>query len=315
MDPVDKPLGEVLRGTRFEGMVGVLAARGVRSAVELLVRGGELGLGAAEAAALRAAAGALFAPGMETPLSLSLSQTSSSLSRLSWGCALLDPLWGGGVLLRGLLELAGPAGSGKTQLALWLAGRALLAAPGSAVLFLCTEGEFPAKRFCQMRHLGLDALACLARIVVEKAASFAQLDAVLAHRLPILIAKTRAKLLVIDSIGALRSDYDQSETGPNTDHLWLLAQRLKWINDAYGVGVIILNQVSADMEAGGDAVKASLGLVWSNCVNTRVMVRKHPRRHANDENVLRSMTIEMCPYLPNFQVYFQVTTEGIKGVE
>ncbi len=306
-DPVDQPLSILFRGTQFERFIPILAAKKVTSAIDLLVRCAELGLSGAETSALAAAAGRCFLPSMDTPLSL------PSVRRLSWGCSLLDPLWGGGLLLSGLLEFAGAAGSGKTQLALWLLGAALCE-EGAGAVYVCTEGEFPAKRFCQMRHQGLDSVAACSRVVVERASTFGELWSVVSQRLPLLIARTRARLIVIDSIGALRSEYDKNEMGPNTDHLWQLGQRLKWLNDAYGVGVIVLNQVSADLNAGGEAVKASLGLVWSNCVNTRVMVSKD-QRPTSEGTISRRMRIELCPYLPNFEVHFEVTTEGIRGLE
>jgi RecA/RadA recombinase len=46
--------------------------------------------------------------------------------RLSFGCGALDSALGGGVPMRGLTEIAGEAGAGKTQLCLQLALHAVL---------------------------------------------------------------------------------------------------------------------------------------------------------------------------------------------
>jgi DNA-repair protein XRCC3 len=46
--------------------------------------------------------------------------------RLSFGCGALDSALGGGVPMRGLTEIAGEAGAGKTQLCLQLALYAVL---------------------------------------------------------------------------------------------------------------------------------------------------------------------------------------------
>jgi DNA-repair protein XRCC3 len=311
MDGVqDRPLAELLRGTRFEAFVAPLAQKKVVGAMDLLVRAGELGpvLGA-DAEALVLLAGRVFMPLMETPLSL------AATPRLSWGCPQLDGVFGGGLQLAGVTELCGAAGSGKTQLALWLAGRSLAEHPESGVVYVCTEGEFAARRFRQMRHEGLSATEACQRVVVERAASFEELWGVATTRLPLLVARTRARLVVVDSVGALRADYGAAETAQRAEQLWRLAQRLKWLADSYACGVVVVNQVRADMEAGRgpDAVAPALGLVWANCVNTRLMVAK-TRRLAPDGSPVRELAVDLCPYLPNFAVDFVVTSEGIQGV-
>ncbi len=313
---IDQPLSELLRGTPYERFVAPLRQKKVAGAVDLLVRAAELGsvLGR-DAEAVLLMAGRLYMPLMETPVSL------PAVERLSWACPVLDPVFGGGLQMAGVTEFAGSAGSGKTQLAMWLAGRSLATHRDSGVIYICTEGEFPAKRFCQMRHEGLASAAALARVVVERAATFDELWSVASVRLPILIAKTRARLVVLDSVGALRSEFEEGDMGARTDHLWRLGQRLKWISDQYCCGVIVINQVRADMSdravvrgGGGEAVTAALGLVWSNCVNTRIMVSKHASSRTSDGSVERTMAVELCPYLPNFAVDFVVTSEGVQGL-
>ncbi len=310
MDSVqDRPLVELFRGTRFEAFVAPLARKNVVGAMDLLVRAGELGsLLGADAEAVVLLAGRAFAPVMETPLTL------AATPRLSWGCAQLDGVFGGGLQLAGVTELCGAAGSGKTQVALWLAGRSLAEHPQSGVVYVCTEGEFAARRFRQMRHAGLGAAEACERVVVERAASFEELWGVASARLPLLVARTRARLVVVDSVGALRAEYGAAETAQRAEQLWRLAQRLKWLADQYACGVLVVNQVRADMTSGApDAVAPALGLVWANCVNTRLMVSK-TRRLAPDGAVVRELAVDLCPYLPNFAVEFVVTPDGIRGV-
>ena len=309
MDGVpDRPLAELFRGTRFEAFVAPLARKKVVGAMDLLVRAPELGtLLGGEAEGMVLLAGRVFLPTMETPLSL------PPAPRLGWGCAQLDPLFGGGLQLAGVTELCGAAGSGKTQLALWLAGRSLAQHPESGVVYVCTEGEFPARRFRQMRHAGLGAAEACARVVVERAASFEELWGVASARLPLLLARTRARLLVLDSVGALGAEHGSGELGARAEQLWRLAQRLKWLADQYACGVLVLNQVRADFADGRpDAVAPALGLVWANCVNTRIMVRK-TRRASPDGSPIREMAVHLCPYLPSFAAEFVVTSEGIRG--
>lgn len=300
----DCSVADLLRGTPLERHLPALLSRPkpVSCASDLLVQANELGASLArvppadvDAMVLRAAR--RFLPPLETPLGL-------PLVRLPFACPVLDPLFGGGLQLSGIVELVGAAGAAKTQLALWLAGRSLAEHPASGVVYVCTEGAFPARRFAQMH-----GEAALARVVVERAASLEALWSVLSARLLVLVNATRARLVVIDSLGALRAeDEEAGGGGDRNDHLWRLAQHLKWINEQTQCGVLVLNQVRADMSAGAPegAVQPALGLVWSTCVNTRVFLRRTPR----GERVLR---VDLCPYLPRFEAPFHVTAAGVSG--
>jgi hypothetical protein len=120
--------------------------------------------------------------------------------------------------------------------------------------------------------------------------------------------------LFVDSIGALRSEFDNDQSGrtARTGYLWQLGQYLKWINDRYSCGIFVLNQVRADFKNGG--VTPALGLVWSNCVNTRILVSK-TSSVLQDGVVVREMTVQLCPHLPQFSMPFLVHASGVRGFE
>ncbi|KAJ8411684.1 hypothetical protein AAFF_G00153220 [Aldrovandia affinis] len=74
--------------------------------------------------------------------------------RLSLGCPVLDSLLRGGVLLRGITELAGESGVGKTQIGLQLCLSVQYPQEhgglGSGAVYICTEDSFPIKRLHQL---------------------------------------------------------------------------------------------------------------------------------------------------------------------
>lgn len=316
----DQELRTLLNGTPFERQVETLERAKMRRATDVLTRGAELnsllkGLSCEELAQLRDLCGRLFLPVLETPITLPRPPL------ISWGAETgLDQFWGGGVQMGGIVEFSGAAGAGKSQIALWLAGRALAANPDAYVVYVSTEGgDFPVKRFSQMHEeLGPRATD---RILVERATSFDELWTVLQTRLRAALNRFQVALVVIDSVGALRSDYDfaaSEDRSARTRHLWQLAQYLKFINDRYHCGVLVTNQMRADMQSkenvafgSGDKVTPVLGLVWSNCVNTRIIVSKTTQMV--DQGLVREMKVEMCPYLPRFSMPFVVTAGGLRA--
>lgn len=66
----------------------------------------------------------------------------------------MDKLTGGGISLRGITEICGESGCGKSQLCLQLALNIQLPiAQGGldkAAVFICTEDAFPSKRLSQL---------------------------------------------------------------------------------------------------------------------------------------------------------------------
>lgn len=74
--------------------------------------------------------------------------------RISFGCESLDKITNGGVLTRGITEIFGESGAGKTQLLLQLSLSVQLPESlcgiNKGVAFICTEDAFSAKRLVQI---------------------------------------------------------------------------------------------------------------------------------------------------------------------
>lgn len=74
--------------------------------------------------------------------------------RLTFGCTSLDKIMKNGVSNRGITEISGEAGTGKSQICLQLSLTVQLAEEnggfGKGVAYICTEDAFPSKRLYQM---------------------------------------------------------------------------------------------------------------------------------------------------------------------
>ena len=57
--------------------------------------------------------------------------------------------------------------------------------------------------------------------------------------------------------------------------LFLIASKLKYSSDRYGVNVVVVNQVTGK---GGGQVVPSMGLSWLHCVNDRFLLSRRETR-------------------------------------
>ncbi|XP_063725939.1 uncharacterized protein LOC134853904 isoform X2 [Symsagittifera roscoffensis] len=103
------------------------------------------------------------------------------------------------------------------------------------------------------------------------------------HKLPKLVCSTEGvKCVIVDSIAAVfrcetRSDISHVE---RSEIFFQLASSLKRLSVEHGVHVIVMNQVSDIFPEDvmnmhkwlTGTKKPSLGLSWSNCVTTRILV-------------------------------------------
>lgn len=200
---------------------------------------------------------------------------SSPLRKLPLGDACLDALFGGGLPLSGLVELAGEAGSGKTAFAMQIALRAS-AASGLASLIINTEGPFPAARLVDMaRAMGSPrAGADLTELV--KIADIADAPALEAYleALPRAATANRIGFVVVDSIASpLRADLGGAADAPERVRALLaVASALLALNADAGVGVVVCNQVADVVEERDGGVAGALGAAAA--AGVRVLARR-----------------------------------------
>ena len=91
----------------------------------------------------------------------------------------------------------------------------------------------------------------------------------------------------------MRTDYDTKtvqDMVKRTAMLFRFAAKLKWLSDTYKVAVVVVNQVTSTgfenntsfsdlssytFQSENNAVVPALGLVWTHCVNTRIMLHRN----------------------------------------
>lgn len=189
-----------------------------------------------------------------------LSAPVTGATSLSTGLAQLDAHLGGGLPVRAVSELVGPAGAGKSELCHTLAARALVdgRARGARVHYVDTDYSFSAVRLVQLIVHALlqqghatsdpmdEAKQLADRMTVWQASSWALLTTCLGEQLEaaLLGDPMPAALIVIDAIGAVvQRHFDGSDVPRRQQAVGAQAARLKYFADEYGVGVVCVNQV------------------------------------------------------------------------
>mmetsp|Transcript_83928 Transcript_83928/g.224545 ORF Transcript_83928/g.224545 Transcript_83928/m.224545 type:complete len:327 (-) Transcript_83928:584-1564(-) len=211
----------------------------------------------------------------------------------------------------GFSEIYGEAGVGKSQILLQLLIRVQypLSRGGLArkAVYICTEGEAPIKRLKQLadfqfqdRSSIFNGVHPFENIFIETGHSAQDMLDIVQKRLPILMDAHPIGVVVLDSIAApIRGDDFLSsiqQSASRAELLIHLGSLLKTLASRHNAVVVIANQVSDVIrpdsstnlkeparsfenqlgmlsEASLDK-KASMGLAWSHCVNTRILMTR-----------------------------------------
>eukprot|EP00730_Choanoeca_flexa_P018526 TRINITY_DN9011_c0_g1_i5.p1 TRINITY_DN9011_c0_g1~~TRINITY_DN9011_c0_g1_i5.p1 ORF type:complete len:343 (+),score=71.02 TRINITY_DN9011_c0_g1_i5:134-1162(+) len=259
--------------------------------------------------------------------------TRSAAARLRFHDDILDGTLDGGIPLQGITEICGESSSGKTQSVLHLCTTAQLPASlgglQAQVVYLSTEGSFPEQRLLEMIDARVQAQPELAEhlsgdhVLLKQASTTGEIDDALTHELPKLLqARPEIALLIVDSIAAVfRGEFHLSEMAVRSDTIFSFGRKLKALSDRFHLAIVCINQVSdyiapeASLVAHSKLIPA-LGLSWSTCVNTRLVLRRVTSRHATTEQVKRSLTVAFAPHLPaGRSASFVVEKHGLKGLQ
>ncbi|CAN0042458.1 unnamed protein product [Scytosiphon promiscuus] len=299
-----------------------------------------------------------------------------SPDRLSFGCPNMDAAFGGGVCVQGITEIAGEAGAGKTQLCLQLLLQAQLAPDagglgGKSYVLTCGEGEFPSRRLRQMaagyqtRH-DVRPEKLMEGVCIQNAKTLDDQMMIIMEHLPHIMKSHNIKLVVIDSIAALfRSDMGRgrSDIGERSRLLGRLSQQMKRLGDRHGAAFVVVNQVTAKFgsstagegggaqgagggrDRGGSGNVPAMGLLWSQCINSRFLVHRRdfrlslqpssasstsnsaaagpaagrpttaPTPPPSSSNMAREITLDMSPCVAvHAACGFVIEREGVRGV-
>nr|XP_045623937.1 DNA repair protein XRCC3-like [Procambarus clarkii]XP_045623945.1 DNA repair protein XRCC3-like [Procambarus clarkii]XP_045623955.1 DNA repair protein XRCC3-like [Procambarus clarkii] len=246
----------------------------------------KLGLAAADVEQLISAVAAYALPRQLSGWEIDNSNTGKLL-HITSGCRLLDDFLGGGIPVRGITEVAGESGSGKTQLALQLSLHVQLSPSsgglGKGVAYICTESQFPAARLQQLiKHMQRNhpkgPKSYSDNIFIHHVPDMDSLVDCVRYQLPHLVPSRQVGLVVIDSVAAAFRAEDGTDLNKTTA-LQTLGYRLHQLASSHKIAVLAINQVTAtmgkqDLYGLTASITPALGLSWSNLVTTRLMLTR-----------------------------------------
>lgn len=211
--------------------------------------------------------------------------------KLPSGSKILDRMLSGGYDKDIITTIYGPAGSGKTNLALLCAIN--VARNNKKVIYIDTEGSFSLDR---LRQIALDYKKILGRMIFlrptsfeEQKKDFERLKDIINDKIGLIIIDTIAMLYRVE-LGTSEDVYEVNrELGKQLSYLSEIARKKQ-------IPVLVTNQVYSDFEnkdkikiVGGDLLKygskclIELQITPSN--NRRAILRKH-RSIAEEKEIL-----------------------------
>ncbi len=234
------------------------------------------------------------------------------IEKISFGVNSLDEMLSGGIETGAITEAFGEFGSGKTQLAHFLAVRTILLDPEAYVVYIDTENTFRPERIRQFAEgQGLDADEVLKKIKVARAYN-SDHQMLLAEKVEDLIKKQglKVKLVIVDS---LTSHFRAEFVGRGT-----LAERQQKLNkhmhtllriaDSNNIAVFVTNQVMAKPDTFfGDPTQSIGGHIVGHSSTFRIYLRKGKKNS-------RVAKLIDSPYLPEGEAAFMVETERIRDL-
>lgn len=241
--------------------------------------------------------------------------------RFTVGCNKLDSLLRGGIATRGITELSGESGCGKTQMCLQLSLTVQLphvkGGLAAGAVFICTEDKFPSSRLQHLmqtlnKETENEDIKFGDNIFIEHIADVEALKQCISEHLKQLLKRSKIGLIIIDSIaGVFRAEYDHSEALTRARELRSVAMQLHTLANQHNIAVVCVNQV-ADMmntsDSSGVQKVPALGLAWANLVTFRLQMLR-------DAGSARSLSVVFSPDLPRSSCPYIITSEGIKGTD
>ncbi|XP_012221734.1 DNA repair protein XRCC3-like [Linepithema humile] len=237
---------------------------------------------------------------------------------LTTGCSKLDATLKGGIPCRGITQIYGAAGTGKTQLALQLCLTVQLPATAGGLeagaIYISTETAFPSKRLQQLldnSEITKTHSVTGDVIFVNHVATTDELELCLKNRVPLLMNVHKIRLLIVDSIAAPYrvEDWKNQLQAKSKRDVGRQLHKLCKNND---LCIISINQVSAVIDNHSLTSEAideqpALGFTWSSMVTSSIYFYK--------KDSLRYICIMLASHLPKITFQFEVTESGVRMIE
>ncbi|XP_043287464.1 DNA repair protein XRCC3-like isoform X2 [Venturia canescens] len=238
---------------------------------------------------------------------------------LTTGCYKLDAALRGGISQKGITQIYGAAGTGKTQYALQLCLSVQTSKTNggceAGAAYICTESAFPTRRLQQLlksSELVTKHGASADKIFVEHVSTITDLESCIFDRIPGLLKAQKVSVLVIDSIAApYRAEYNDQELKNRAKSLRSIGQCLHNLSRDYELSVVCINQVTSAVDnknssnvCGGDL--PTLGITWANLVtNSLCLVKNGDRRYLH---------VRESPYLSRTTIPYEIHQSGVRGI-
>ncbi|XP_055386581.1 DNA repair protein XRCC3 [Condylostylus longicornis] len=241
---------------------------------------------------------------------------STRWSKLSFGCHSIDNCTNGGIVTRGITEIYGEAGTGKSQILMQLCLTVQLPEKNGGfqkkAVLIYTEGKFPTIRLTQIATQYAQKYQMITEdfldgIFIQLIKNTDMLMSCLSNQLLKILETNPIGIIVIDSIGSIfRMETEYSERAAK---LTLLGHRLTEIVQKYNCVVVCSNQVASV----DDCLIPCLGLTWSNQVRCRIKIEKFQKdEKVCNSKVTRTFEVIYCPEIEsNKKCVFSITNGGI----
>ncbi|XP_067619328.1 uncharacterized protein spn-B isoform X2 [Eurosta solidaginis] len=246
---------------------------------------------------------------------------SEKWSHITTGCTALDNCLRGGVVTRGITEICGASGVGKTQLLLQLSLTVQLPKElgglAKAVAFICTEDAFPSRRLFQLskvfeKSFPEATVNYMSNIYIENVLESDDLLKCVGGRLEKLMESVSIGLIIIDSVAAIFRTY--TNYIKRARDMRKMANYLLNYADKYNCGIVCVNQVATVSETAQET--PCLGLAWAHLGRTRLKLAKIPKevKINGDLFTVRRLEIVYSPETPNDMAEFLITSGGVVDV-
>ncbi|MCI2415057.1 MAG: DNA repair and recombination protein RadA [Candidatus Aramenus sp.] len=247
---------------------------------------------------------------------LEVKKERASVKKITTSSQALDGLLGGGIETRTMTEFFGEFGSGKTQICHQISVNVQLplekgGLAGKAV-YIDTEGTFRWERIEAMaKAQGLDPDTVMNNIYYMRAINTDHQMAIV-DDLQELISKDPAiKLVIVDSVTShFRAEYAGRENlAVRQQKLNKHLHQLTRLAEVYDLAVVVTNQVMAKPDMFyGDPTVAVGGHTLYHTPGIRIQVKKSRGNR-------RIARVVDAPHLPEGEVVFAITEEGIRDAE
>ena len=223
-----------------------------------------------------------------------------------------------------LTEISGEAGSGKTQLCIYIIINTIL--PKSinylekGCLYISTVQKLPKQRLFQFIDFYGQKLS-----QKEKDISFKRL--IYKHFLPNdfekffntqvedFIVENNIKVIIIDSITGICdvqfiNEYNIINFKERAKFIRIYTQIFKKLIQKFNLFFFCTNNVQADINEnnGINGLRPCLGKIWENQINTRIFL-EHVK--INEKEEIRKLKIHFSNYFKKIEIQFQLTNNGI----